>query len=62
MTRLSPAYLLTAGQTRLENAMLPFKVLADDSGRALSVCESVRPGWSSGHFCTGTTLWTRGSS
>ena len=45
---LSSPYLLPAGATRLENAMLPFKVLAEDSGGALSVCEFVLPGWSSG--------------
>jgi quercetin dioxygenase-like cupin family protein len=48
MTQLSTAYLLPAGETRLENAMLPFKVLAADSGGAISVCEFVLPAWSSG--------------
>ena len=48
MTQLSSPYLLSAGQTRLENAMLPFKVLAADSGGAISVCEFVLPAWSSG--------------
>lgn len=28
--------------------MLPFKVVADDSGGAISVCEFVLPAWSSG--------------
>ena len=45
MTLLAPSYLLRAGQTRLDGAMLPFKVLAADSGGALSVCEFVLPGW-----------------
>ena len=48
MTQLSASYVLPAGETRIENAMLPFKVLADDSGGAISVCEFVLPGWSSG--------------
>jgi quercetin dioxygenase-like cupin family protein len=48
MTQLSPSYLLPAGETRLEHAMVPFKVLADDSGGAISVCEFVLPAWSSG--------------
>jgi quercetin dioxygenase-like cupin family protein len=48
MSRLSPSYVLPAGETRLENAMLPFKLLAEDSGGALSVCEFVLPAWSSG--------------
>ena len=48
MTQLSSSYLLPAGKTRLENAMLPFKVLAADSGGAISVCEFVLPAWSSG--------------
>ena len=48
MTQLSPSYLLPAGETRLVDAMLPFKVLADDSGGAISVCEFVLPAWSSG--------------
>ena len=48
MTQLAPAYLLAAGGTRIDGAMLPFKVLAADSGGAISVCEFVLPGWSSG--------------
>lgn len=48
MTDLAPAYLLPAGETRIEAAMLPFKVLAADSGGAISICEFTLPGWSSG--------------
>jgi quercetin dioxygenase-like cupin family protein len=48
MTQVSQAYLLQAGETRLENAMLPFKVLAADSGGAISICEFVLPAWSAG--------------
>jgi len=48
MTQLSPAYLLPAGETRLDGAMLPFKVLAADSGGALSICEFTLPAWASG--------------
>ena len=48
MTQLSPPYVLSAGGTRLEGAMLPFKVLAEDSGGAISICEFLLPGWSSG--------------
>ncbi len=48
MTQLSRPYLLPAGETRLANAMLPFKILAEDSDGAISVCEFVLPSWSSG--------------
>jgi quercetin dioxygenase-like cupin family protein len=48
MTRLSPSYVLPAGETRLENAMLPFKVTAEDSAGVISVCEFILPAWSSG--------------
>lgn len=48
MTQLSRSYLLPAGETRLPDAMLPFKVLAEDSGGAISICEFVLPGWSTG--------------
>ena len=48
MTHLAAAYLLSAGETRIEGAMLPFKVIADDSGGAISVCEFKLPAWASG--------------
>jgi mannose-6-phosphate isomerase-like protein (cupin superfamily) len=41
-------YLLPAAATRRERAMLPFKLVADDSGGLISVCEFTLPGWSSG--------------
>lgn len=41
-------FVIAAGSTRRENAMLPFKLLADDSAGLLSVCEFVLPGWASG--------------
>jgi quercetin dioxygenase-like cupin family protein len=41
-------FLLSAGATRIEGAMLPFKVLASDSGGLVSVCEFTLPGWASG--------------
>lgn len=41
-------FLLAAGETRLEGAMLPFKVLASDSDGLISVCEFTLPGWSTG--------------
>ena len=44
----SAPYLLRAGATRVEDAMLPFKVVAADSDGLISVCEFTLPGWSSG--------------
>ena len=41
-------YLLPAGATRVEGAMLPFKIVAADSDGLISVCEFTLPGWSSG--------------
>ena len=41
-------FLLPAGATRVEGAMLPFKLLAADSGGLISVCEFILTGWSSG--------------
>ena len=41
-------YLLPAGATRVEDAMLPFKLVAADSDGLISVCEFTLPGWSSG--------------
>lgn len=41
-------YLLPAGGTRVDRAMLPFKLSAADSAGALSVCEFTLPAWSSG--------------
>jgi mannose-6-phosphate isomerase-like protein (cupin superfamily) len=44
----SDPYLLPAGATRVEGAMLPFKVVAGDSDGLISVCEFTLPGWASG--------------
>jgi quercetin dioxygenase-like cupin family protein len=44
----SAPYLLRAGATRMDGAMLPFKVLASDSAGLISMCEFTLPGWSSG--------------
>jgi quercetin dioxygenase-like cupin family protein len=41
-------FVLEPGQTRIERAMLPFKLVAADSGGALSICEFRLPGWASG--------------
>jgi hypothetical protein len=48
MSERAKPYLLPAGATRRERAMLPFKLVADDSGGLISVCEFAQPGWSSG--------------
>src|SRR5215212_3786632 len=47
MDRAEP-FLLAAGATRLEGAMLPFKLLSQDSAGLISVCEFTLPGWASG--------------
>ena len=41
-------YVLAAGETRRDDAILPFKALADDTGGLLSVCEFTLGGWESG--------------
>ena len=48
MSDRSDPYLLRAGETRMDGAVLPFKVLAGDSAGLISVCEFTLPGWSSG--------------
>ena len=40
----SDPYLLPAGAIRVEDAMLPFKLVAADSDGLISVCESPLPG------------------
>ena len=40
--------VLAAGETRRDDAILPFKALADDTGGLLSVCEFTLGGWESG--------------
>jgi mannose-6-phosphate isomerase-like protein (cupin superfamily) len=44
----APSFVLPAGGTRREGAMLPFKLLAKESGGLISVCEFTLPGWASG--------------
>lgn len=48
MGELARPFVLGAGQTRLAGAILPFKLVAKDSGGRISVCEFTLPGWSSG--------------
>jgi len=48
MTARAEPFVLAAGETRFENAMLPFKLVAGDSAGRLSICEFTLPGWSSG--------------
>lgn len=48
MDDLAQAYVLPASATRLEGAMLPFKLLSADSGGQLSICEFTFPAWSTG--------------
>ncbi len=48
MVERAEPFLLTAGDTRTEGAILPFKLLARDTGGALSLCEFTLPGWAPG--------------
>jgi hypothetical protein len=41
-------YVLAAGETRRDDAILPFKALARDTGGLLSVCEFTLGGWETG--------------
>ena len=41
-------FILASGASRRDDAILPFKLLALDSGGALSVCESTLNAWESG--------------
>jgi mannose-6-phosphate isomerase-like protein (cupin superfamily) len=41
-------YVLAAGETRRDDAILPFKALAGDTGGLLSVCEFALGGWETG--------------
>ncbi len=41
-------FVLGSGESRRDDAMLPFKLLALDSGGALSVCEFTLNAWESG--------------
>ena len=48
MAEPSPPYLLRAGESRVDGAILPFKVAARDSAGLISMCEFTLPGWASG--------------
>ena len=48
MTERAEPFLLAPGGTRLAGAILPFKLLARDSGGRISLCEFTLPGWASG--------------
>ena len=41
-------YIVPPGGTRLENAILPFKALAADTGGLISICEFHLGRWESG--------------
>ena len=48
LTSRQKPFVLEAGESRRDDAMLPFKLLAQDSGGALSVCEFTLAAWASG--------------
>ena len=48
MTDVAAPFVLDPGATRRDDAILPFKLLAADSGGALSVCEFTLGGWENG--------------
>jgi mannose-6-phosphate isomerase-like protein (cupin superfamily) len=48
MSDLALPFLLGPGHTRRDDAILPFKLLAEDSGGALSACEFTLAGWEHG--------------
>ena len=48
MAERAEPFLLAPGGTRLDGAILPFKLLAGDSGGSISLCEFRLPGWASG--------------
>ena len=56
MSALAAPFLMPPGDSRRDDAILPFKLLADDSGGALSACEFTLGAWESGpvlHLHTG---------
>jgi hypothetical protein len=56
VTDRAAPYVLAAGETRRDDAILPFKALASDTGGLLSVCEFTLGAWESGpvlHMHTG---------
>jgi mannose-6-phosphate isomerase-like protein (cupin superfamily) len=48
VTDRAAPYVLAAGETRRDDAILPFKALASDTGGLLSVCEFTLGAWKSG--------------
>ena len=54
-------YVLAAGQSRRDDAILPFKALANDTGGLLSACEFTLGPGNQGRSCTGTPRSTRPS-
>jgi hypothetical protein len=61
VTDRAAPYVLAAGQSRCDDAILPFKALASDTGGLLSACEFTLGGWESWPSCTGTPRSTRPS-
>ena len=48
MENTTEPFVVGPGETRVENAMLPFKLSADDSNGAVSICEFTLGPWDSG--------------
>jgi mannose-6-phosphate isomerase-like protein (cupin superfamily) len=48
MTNVAAPFVVEPGATRIDGAMLPFKLTAEDSGGALSICEFTLGPWDSG--------------
>lgn len=48
MTQRAGPFVVDPGESRVDRAMLPFKVSAADTAGLLSVCEFVLEGWGSG--------------
>jgi hypothetical protein len=48
VTDQAAPYVLAAGQSRRDDAILPFKALANDTGGLLSACEFTLGLWESG--------------
>jgi mannose-6-phosphate isomerase-like protein (cupin superfamily) len=48
MADVKQPFVVTPGATRVDGAILPFKLSADDSDGALSICEFTLGGWDSG--------------
>ena len=48
MSGIGQPFVVRPGESRVENAMLPFKLSAEDSNGALSICEFTLGPWDSG--------------